>query len=89
MSRTSSDEMRPQLFPGMKFVLLTAKKRRATVYNRAVINRCIDNYSMENPSEREELQLDGLRESGAFVRRIILEEAKAVTLENVILGGLS
>jgi len=77
--------MRPQLFPGMKFVLLTAKKRWATVYNRAVINRCFDNYSMENPSE----QLDGLRESGAFVRRIILEKAKAVTLENAILGGLS
>lgn len=88
-SRTSSGKMLPQLYPGMRFIFPTAKKRRSTTHNRAVINQWFDNYSIEEPSEREELQIEGLRESGAFVRQIILEEAKAVTLENVVVGGLS
>lgn len=88
-SRTSSGKMLPQHFPGMKFIFPTAKKGRATAYNRAVINQWFDNHSLEEPSEHQELQVEGLRESGAFVRQIILHEANAVTLENVIVGGLS
>ena len=91
-SRTSSGKMLPQLFPGMKFIFPTAKKRRAVAYNRAVINQWFDNYPVEglgDLSEPQDLQVEGLGESGVFVRQIILEEAKAVTLENVIVGGLS
>ena len=88
-SRTSSGKMLPQLFPGMKFIFPTAKRRRATAHNRAIINQWFDIYSLNNPSERQELQVEGLRESGAFISQFILEEAKAVTLENVIIGGLS
>ena len=91
-SRTSSGKMLPQLFPGMKFIFPTAKKGQATAYYRTVINQWFDNYplkDLEDPSRHQELQTEGLRESGAFVRQIILEEGKAVTLENVIVGGLS
>ena len=91
-SRTSSGKMLPQLFPGMKFIFPTAKKRRAAAYNRAVINQWFDHYpveDLEDLSEHQDIQIEGLRESGAFVRQIILEEAKAVTLENVLVGGLS
>ena len=88
-SQTSSKKMLPQLFPGMKFIFPTAKQRRATAHNRAVINQWFDNYSLDDPSERQELQVEGLRESAAFVSQIVLDEAKTVTLENVIIGGLS
>ncbi len=88
-SRSSSGKMLPQLFPGMKFPFPSAKKHKATARLRAVINQWFDNYSLEDPNERKELQIEGLRESGTFMHQIIQEEGKAVMLENVPIGGLS
>ena len=73
----------------MKFIFPTAKKRRATAYNRAVINQWFDNHSLEEPSKHQKLQVEGLRESGACVQQVILQEATVVTLENIIVGRLS
>ncbi|KAJ7143315.1 Alpha/Beta hydrolase protein [Mycena crocata] len=76
-------------FPGMKFLFPTAKKRRAVVFNRTPINQWFDLYSLENPSERQHLQYDGLRETSGFLRGLINREAQVVGASNVILGGLS
>lgn len=42
-----------------------------------------------DPSRREDLQIEGLRDSIAFLREVIREETKAVSPKNVILLGLS
>ncbi|OJJ57100.1 hypothetical protein ASPSYDRAFT_91392 [Aspergillus sydowii CBS 593.65] len=56
-----------------------------------------DNYSLENPNTRIELQLDGLHESSEFLRTLIDKEAKLLSdnssiskgYSRVIVGGLS
>ena len=88
-SRLSSRKTLQKHFPTMKFVFPTAKKRRATMYQRIPINQWFDNYSLDDPSQRDELQIEGLCETAAFVRAIIENEAKSVGYRNLILGGLS
>ncbi len=45
--------------------------------------------SVTDPSQREELQIDGLRDSITFIQEIIIAEARAVTPAHIILLGLS
>ena len=80
----------PDAFPHAKFVFLTASRRRATIYNRSIINQWFDNWSLTEPDERQELQIDGLRESSAFIHEMVRREAGFVGgTGNVVLGGLS
>jgi hypothetical protein len=44
---------------------------------------------LSNPTEREELQIEGLRGSCAFLHEILRAEIGNVGAENVVLGGLS
>ena len=76
-------------FPHAKFIFPTASKRRAVVYNRASINQWFDNWSLTEPTEREELQIEGLRESSAYIHSLLREEIELVGAGNVVLGGLS
>lgn len=77
-------------FPTVKFIFPTAKKRRATVFKRMPINQWFDNFSLEDPSVRQDLQYDGLKETSAFVHKLIEEEAKLVGgASRVVIGGLS
>lgn len=46
-------------------------------------------WSVENPSEREEIQKEGLRESISAILDIIYQEAKLVPLSRIFLGGIS
>jgi len=46
-------------------------------------------WSVENPEERDELQVDGLKESIAFIISVIQEEATIMSPERIILGGIS
>ncbi len=48
-----------------------------------------DIYSLTHPSKREELQVEGLRDSINFIRRSIIEEADIVTTDHVTMLGLS
>jgi predicted esterase len=76
----------------VKFVFPTASKRRATRFKKMPINQWFDNYSIENPGEREELQIEGLCETAEFVRGVISEEARilgAGSHRKIILWGLS
>lgn len=81
----------PSLFPNTKFIFPTAKKRRARAFNQAVINQWFDIWEIgdEDTEEREQVQVEGLRETGEFIRGLVEEEGRLVGSENVVLGGLT
>lgn len=51
-ARTASGHTLRELFPGVKLVFPTAKKRRAAFYNRAWINQWFDNPPFDDPTKR-------------------------------------
>lgn len=59
------------------------------IYNRASINQWFDYSSLTEPTKREELQIEGLRESSAYIHSLLKEEIALVGAGNVVLGGLS
>lgn len=79
----------------MKFVFPTASKRRSTILKKIPINQWFDNYSLNDPNQRTDLQIDGLRETAAFLRELITREAHDLDSEGetgyqkIVLGGLS
>ena len=75
--------------PHAKFVFPTASKRRAKTYNRSIIHQWFDNGPLCTPNEREELMIDGLRETSIYIHRLLREAAEEVGAMNVVLGGLS
>ncbi|KAF2763199.1 alpha/beta-hydrolase [Pseudovirgaria hyperparasitica] len=87
---TRSGKSLPELFPGLKFIFPTAKKRRSVVLKKIPINQWFDNYSLEDPSQRQDLQYDGLHETSLFVHKLIAQEIEVLhDARKVILGGLS
>jgi len=79
----------PQAFPHAKFIFPTASTRRATIYKRKEIHQWFDNWHLDAPTEREELQIDGLRETSIFLHDLLKAEIAVVGAKNVVLGGLS
>ncbi|KAJ5169562.1 Phospholipase/carboxylesterase/thioesterase [Penicillium coprophilum] len=80
------------LLPTVKFVFPTASKRRATRFKKMAINQWFDNYSIEDPGERIDLQVEGLCETAEFIRGLIGEEVRilgADSHQKIILWGLS
>ncbi|KAJ5325270.1 Acyl-protein thioesterase 1 [Penicillium brevicompactum] len=78
--------------PTVKFVFPTASKRRSTVLKRIPINQWFDNYSLVDPGERTELQIEGLQETSEIIRGLIDEEAALLgdkAYGKIILLGLS
>ena len=78
--------------PTVKFVFPTARKRRSTVLKRIPIHQWYDNYSLEDPGQRTDLQVEGLCETAEFIRGLITEEARILgeeTYSKIILWGLS
>jgi predicted esterase len=78
--------------PTVKFVFPTARKRRSTVLKKTPIHQWYDNYSLENPGQRTDLQVEGLYETAEFIRGLVTEEARVLGEENyskIILWGLS
>ncbi len=76
-------------FPHTKFIFPTASKRRAQIHNRCTIHQWFDNGPLSSPTEREELMVDGLRETSSYIHNLITEAVKEVGAKNVVLGGLS
>ena len=76
-------------FPNAKFVFPTASKRRAQIYKRTAIHQWFDNWSLQTPTEREELQFDGLAESSRYIHGLLETEIATVGAEHVVLWGLS
>jgi lysophospholipase-2 len=46
-------------------------------------------WSVENPSEQEEIQKEGLRESISAIVEVIHQEARIITPSHIFLGGIS
>lgn len=54
--------------PTVKFVFPTASKRRSKIPKKIPINQWYDNYSLEDPGQRTDLQIDAYaRLSNSFV----------------------
>lgn len=77
------------IFPHAKFVFPTASFRRAKSYKKVAITQWFDNGSLEKLYQRQEIMVDGLRESSAHVHGLLEQEIALVGAENVVLGGLS
>jgi predicted esterase len=78
--------------PTVKFIFPTARKRRSTILKRIPVNQWFDNYSLEDPGEKTELQIEGLCETAEFIRRLIAQEAQILGeggYRKIILWGLS
>lgn len=89
-SGTSSEgKTLSDVYPGAKFIFPTAKWRRSTAFNRAVITAWFDFYSLDDRTVREDIQIDGLTESAGYIRSIISQEMEGLSAKNIILGGLS
>lgn len=73
----------------VKFIFPTAKKRRSTIFKRFPINQWFDKFSLDDPSQRQHLQYDGIQETTDFITRLVRQEAASVGLGRVFVGGLS
>lgn len=88
-TRSSANKTLADHFPSVKFIFPTAKKRRSTVLRRVPINQWFDNFSLDDPSQRQHLQYDGIKETSEFVTRLVHQEAELVGVGRVVVGGLS
>ncbi|RDW93418.1 putative Phospholipase [Aspergillus mulundensis] len=85
--------------PTTKFIFPTAAKRRAILFNRTPIDQWFDNWSLDEPNYRSEIQIEGLQETAGFLRTLIEEEARVLEAANnlsrgdgygrIVVGGLS
>lgn len=78
-----------EIYPGAKFVFPTAKKRRSSAFHRAKLNQWFDIASLDDPSHRRDVQLQGLAESALEIRGILNRELVTIPNSNIIFGGLS
>ncbi|KAF3093063.1 hypothetical protein TWF569_005902 [Orbilia oligospora] len=75
--------------PHVKWVFPTAKPRFSTIFQEEA-TEWFDIYSLSDPSERSELQIEGLREAVLFLRDVIDEEIGILKdSKSVFLGGIS
>jgi predicted esterase len=72
----------------MRYIFPTAISQKSTRLGGISITQWFDNYSLIDPSEREELQRPGLQETVTYIDMFLEQEAKLVGRENVLLGGL-
>lgn len=77
-----------EIFPTVKWVFPTAIPRHSARFG-VQMSQWFDMWSTENPAEKEELQLAGMRESLPPILNILKTEAELLSLERVILGGIS
>ena len=78
----------PDLFPGMKWVFPTAPALYSKRFE-TTISQWFDIWSVENPEEQSEIQIDGLKQSVAALLEVIRAEETHVPRENIYLGGIS
>ncbi|KAF2717583.1 hypothetical protein K431DRAFT_152709 [Polychaeton citri CBS 116435] len=76
-------------FPNARFIFPTAIKRRAKIFKRIPIHQWFDNWSLQDPTEREKLQFEGLSEElGAMIgmcRWLPLRQRMEETLEDAFI----
>ncbi|KAK0646873.1 acyl-protein thioesterase [Cercophora newfieldiana] len=81
----------PELFPSFRWVLPESERRPMARYHGAESIQWFDTWDIHNLSDREELQLPGLRESVESIRAIVEAEAGLVggDWNRIILAGIS
>ncbi|KAL1881603.1 hypothetical protein Plec18167_003200 [Paecilomyces lecythidis] len=88
----------PERLPTVKFVFPSARRRRSTILKKIPIHQWFDNYSLEDPNQRTDLQVEGLCETAAFLRDLVVHEAEILrekgyedhdVYSRIVLGGLS
>lgn len=92
-----------EIFPTVKWVFPTAKLRYSAqrdfqfsnssfaeaLKGEEIISQWFDVWDIKQPEEREELIIPGLQESIAQIIETIKKEVREVSLDRIILGGIS
>lgn len=58
-----------EIFPGARFIFPTSKRRRSSAFGRAKLTQWFNIASLDDPSHRTHLQLQGLEESFQDIRQ--------------------
>lgn len=87
-AQSSSGKTLFEHFPSYRWLFPTSATRFSTVF-QGPLCEWFDIQSLTDPSRRPELQLQGLRESVAYVHRLVKEEARNVDAKRIVLGGIS
>ncbi|KAF2751822.1 phospholipase/carboxylesterase family protein-like protein [Sporormia fimetaria CBS 119925] len=88
LASTSSRIFRDH-FPLTKFLFLTASLRRTFIFKRSFTHQWFDNWSLTEPELKQHIQVQGLRETSAYLHGILQREIELVGEKNVVLMGLS
>ncbi|KAI1413147.1 phospholipase/carboxylesterase [Hypoxylon sp. FL1857] len=86
---TSTNRTLAQLLPDTRFIFPTAKRRRSSAFNRAILTQWFDVARLTDPEYRKHTQLQGLAESAEELLELIRRETSKVSPQNVIIGGIS
>lgn len=89
-SKTSEGKNLKAQFPGCRWVFPTSRDRWSSVFKED-LTAWFDAYSLTNPCEQQDLQLDGLKESVSFILDVLRREIDLLggKSEKVVLGGIS
>ncbi|BCR86681.1 alpha/beta hydrolase [Aspergillus chevalieri] len=88
-SNTSNNQNLPTALPNVRWVFPTSRDRWDTKFEEE-IPAWFDAYSLTDIEERQELQVEGLRESVKYVLEVLEKEIKLVgDAGKVFLGGIS
>ncbi|KAK3344224.1 Alpha/Beta hydrolase protein [Lasiosphaeria hispida] len=83
-----TDRTLPVLFPTVRWVFPRAKPLRSERFN-IDMSQWFDMWSVEDPQERSELQVPGLKSSIDLVAQVIEDEELLVERDRIVLGGIS
>ncbi|KAL7925689.1 Alpha/Beta hydrolase protein [Trichoderma austrokoningii] len=83
-----TDRTLPALFPTVRWVFPQAKPLHSERFN-IQMSQWFDMWSVENPQERPELQIPGLRASVDHIAKVIRDEELLVPRKRIFLSGIS
>lgn len=86
-SQTSDGRALPEIFPTFKWVFPSLKMRMSARFGTE-LSQWFDIWSVEQPEERKELQVEGLRESIEYILDVVHNHA-GVSPEKIFLAGIS
>jgi len=87
-SQATDDRTLPEIFPSIKWVFPASKMRNSARFETEM-SQWFDIWSVEEPSEKKELQINGLRESIEEILSVIRSETRVIPPWRIILGGIS
>ncbi|QDS70301.1 hypothetical protein FKW77_008146 [Venturia effusa] len=87
--QASDDRTFPEIYPSIKWIFPTAKTLMSERFGTEM-SQWFDMWSTEDPEERDDIPLAGLRDSVIFLRNLIRREAEDLgDSKRIILGGIS